>query len=252
MIDLYFWTTPNGYKPLLFLEEAQLSYRLIAVNIHRGDQFDDYFSKVSPNQRIPAIVDNTPGTGPWAAFINKDEQPISIFESGAILLYLAEKTGRFYPADNAGRADVLQWLFWQMGGLGPMLGQNFHFSASPEEKIPYAIERYVNESKRLFGVLNQRLKDREFIAGEYSIADMACYPWIMRHPHLSLDIDDYPHVKRWEETIENRPATLRAYAAGTAINTPVKKESLAINNQALPFPVQKKEAHRDAAFQSQA
>jgi len=223
MIDLYFWTTPNGYKPLLFLEEAQLAYRLIAVNIHRGEQFDDYFSKVSPNQRIPAIVDNTPGTGPWTAFINKDEQPISIFESGAILLYLAEKTGRFYPADNAGRAEVLQWLFWQMGGLGPMLGQNFHFSASPEEKIPYAIERYVNESKRLFGVLNQRLKDREFIAGEYSIADMACYPWIMRHPHLSLDIDDYPHVKRWEETIENRPATLRAYAAGTAINTPVKK-----------------------------
>lgn len=252
MIDLYFWTTPNGYKPLLFLEEVQLSYRLIAVNIHRGDQFDDYFSKVSPNQRIPAIVDNSPSTGPWGAFINKDERPISIFESGAILLYLAEKTGRFYPADNTGRAEVLQWLFWQMGGLGPMLGQNFHFSASPEEKIPYVIERYVNESKRLFGVLNQRLKDREFIAGEYSIADIACYPWIMRHPHLSLDIDGYPHVKRWEETIENRPATLRAYAAGTAINTPVKKESLAINNQALPFPVQKNEAHRDAVFQSRA
>lgn len=219
MIDLYFWTTPNGYKPLLLLEEAGLAYRLIPVNIHRGEQFDDAFSRVSPNQRIPAIVDNDPLSGPWAAYQQGETQPISIFESGAILLYLAEKTGRFYPADSTGRAEVLQWLFWQMGGLGPMLGQNFHFAASPNEKIPYAIDRYVNETRRLFGVLNEHLKNRDFIAGEYSIADMACYPWIMKHPHLSVDIDDYPYVKAWEELIKNRPATQRAYASGGAIHT---------------------------------
>lgn len=219
MIDLYFWTTPNGYKPLLLLEEAGLAYRLIQVNIHRGEQFDDAFSRVSPNQRIPAIVDNDPLSGPWAAYQQGETQPISIFESGAILLYLAEKTGRFYPADSTGRAEVLQWLFWQMGGLGPMLGQNFHFAASPNEKIPYAIDRYVNETRRLFGVLNEHLKNRDFIAGEYSIADMACYPWIMTHPHLSVDIDDYPYVKAWEELIKSRPATQRAYARGGAIHT---------------------------------
>jgi len=231
MIDLYFWTTPNGYKPLLFLEEAQLHYRLIPIDIHRGDQFRDVFAKVSPNRRIPAIVDNDPSTGPWAAYLNKKERPISLFESGAILLYLAEKTGRFYPADNAGRAEVLQWLFWQMGGLGPMLGQNFHFSESPAEKIPYAIERYVDETNRLFGVLNERLKDRQFIAGDYSIADMACYPWIIKHPHLSVDINDYPNVKAWEESIQKRPGTLRAYAAGAEINPPSKP--VAANNAAL-------------------
>ncbi len=219
MIDLYFWTTPNAYKPLLFLEEAQLPYRLIPVNIYRGEQFDEYFSRVSPNQRIPAIVDNDPLSGPWAAYQHEEAQPISIFESGAILLYLAEKTGRFYPADSTGRAEVLQWLFWQMGGLGPMLGQNFHFAASPNEKIPYAIERYINETKRLFGVLNEHLKDRDFIAGEYSIADMACYPWIIKHPDLSVDIECYPHVKAWQESIEKRPATQRAYASGAAIHT---------------------------------
>jgi len=219
MIDLYFWTTPNGYKPLLLLEEAGLAYRLIPVNIHRGEQFDDSFSRVSPNQRIPAIVDNDPLSGPWAAYQQGETQPISIFESGAILLYLAEKTGRFYPADSTGRAEVLQWLFWQMGGLGPMLGQNFHFAASPNEKIPYAIDRYVNETRRLFGVLNEHLKNRDFIAGEYSIADMACYPWIMKHPHLSVDIERYPHVKAWEELIKDRPATQRTYATGAAIHT---------------------------------
>lgn len=218
MIDLYFWTTPNGYKPLLFLEEAQLPYRLIPINIHRGDQFDELFSRISPNQRIPAIVDNTPFLGPWAAYQNIDERPISVFESGAILLYLAEKTGRFLPVDGAARAEVLQWLLWQMGGLGPMLGQNYHFTRTSDEKIPYAIDRYINETKRLFSVLNERLKNRDFIAGEYSIADMACYPWVIEHPQLSVDIDDYPHVKVWEETIKNRPATLSAYSAGMSLD----------------------------------
>ena len=236
MIDLYFWTTPNGYKPLLLLEEAGLAYRLIPVNIHRGEQFDDSFSRISPNQRIPAIVDNEPLSGPWAAYQNEEMQPISIFESGAILLYLAEKTGRFYPADSTGRAEVLQWLFWQMGGLGPMLGQNFHFAASPDEKTPYAIERYVNESKRLFGVLNEHLKDREFIAGEYSIADMACYPWIIKHPHLSVDIDRYPNVRAWEESIKNRPATQRAYARGGAIHT-TDRTRLGVSETALSIDV---------------
>ena len=219
MIDLYFWTTPNGYKPLLFLEEAGLPYRLKPINISRGDQFKEKFSKISPNQRIPAIVDHGPTGGPWAAYLSKDEKPISLFESGAILLYLAEKTGRFYPADNAGRAEVLQWLFWQMGGLGPMLGQNLHFAQYTSEPMPYAVNRYVNETKRLFSVLNERLEDREFIAGEYSIADMACYPWINKHPSLSVAIDDYPNLKLWHAKIEARPGTQRAYAAGKAINT---------------------------------
>jgi len=232
MIDLYFWTTPNGYKPLLFLEEAQLSYRLIPVNIHRGDQFRDEFSRISPNQRIPAIVDNDPSTGPSAAYLNKNETPISLFESGAILHYLAEKTGRFFPADNAGRAEVMQWLFWQMGGLGPMLGQNFHFSVSSAEKIPYALDRYVNESRRLFGVLNERLANRQYIATDYSIADMACYPWIIEHPHLSVDIEDYPHVQAWQARVEARPATQRAYAAGVKINAPSTTDTE--NQIALP------------------
>jgi len=219
MIDLYFWTTPNGYKPLLFLEEAQLPYRLVPVNISRGDQFEDDFSKISPNRRIPAIVDHNPTSGPWSAYLSEKAPPISVFESGAILLYLAEKTGRFYPADNAGRAEVLQWLFWQMGGLGPMLGQNLHFAQYASEPMPYAVDRYVNETKRLFRVLDERLHDREFIAGDYSIADMACYPWIIKHPDLSVAIDEYPHLKAWEATIAKRPATQRAYAAGLKINT---------------------------------
>jgi GST-like protein len=240
MIDLYFWTTPNGYKPLLLLEEAGLAYRLIPVNIHRGEQFDDAFSRVSPNQRIPAIVDNEPLSGPWAAYQVGETQPISIFESGAILLYLAEKTGRFYPADNTGRAEVLQWLFWQMGGLGPMLGQNYHFARSPNEKIPYAIDRYVNETKRLFTVLNEHLKDREYIAGEYSIADMACYPWIIEYPHLSVDIDCYPHVKAWEELIKSRPATQRAYATGSAIHVDERAALNESNTDVIITPFRQK------------
>jgi GSH-dependent disulfide-bond oxidoreductase len=187
MIDLYFWTTPNGYKPLMFLEETALPYTLIPIDIGAGDQFDSDFLKIAPNNRIPAIVDHDPADG---------GEPISIFESGAILLYLAEKTGRFLPTDLRGRHDALQWLFWQMAGLGPMAGQNHHFGTYAPEKIPYAIERYEKETGRLYAVLNQRLADREFIAGDYSIADMASYPWTVSHERQKQDLNDFPHLKR--------------------------------------------------------
>ena len=170
MIDLYYWTTPNGHKITMFLEEAGLTYKIFPVNIGKGDQFKPEFLAIAPNNRIPAMVDHEPKGG---------GKPISIFESGAMLLYLAEKTGKFLPADLYGRYDAIQWTFWQMGGLGPMAGQNHHFSNYAQEKIQYAIDRYVNETNRLYGVLNKRLADREFIAGDYSIADMASYPWIV-------------------------------------------------------------------------
>ena len=210
MINFYFWTTPNGYKVLMFLEETGIPYRIIPVNISKGEQFDPEFLKVSPNNKMPAIVDDSPG---------EPALPISLFESGAILLYLAEKTGRFLPKTVAGRADVLQWLFWQMGGLGPMLGQNLHFGQYAPEKIPYAIDRYVNETGRLFKVLDKRLKDHEFIAGDYSIADMASYPWVLKHPYLQLQLEDFPNLKRWYNTIDQRSAVARAYEIGASINT---------------------------------
>ncbi len=209
MIDLYFWTTPNGYKALMFLEETGIDHRLLPINISKGEQFAPEFLKVSPNNRIPAIVDHAPAGG---------GTPISVFESGAILLYLAEKTGSFIPAQLRGRVEVLQWLFWQMGGLGPMAGQNHHFALYAPEKIPYAIKRYVDETNRLYGVLNKRLADREFIAGEYSIADMACYPWIVPWKRQGQNLDAFPHIKRWFEAIRARPATQRAYERGMAIN----------------------------------
>ena len=210
MIDLYFWTTPNGYKIPLFLEEAGVAYNIVPVNISKGEQFDPEFLKISPNNRIPAIVDLAPAGG---------GAPISLFESGAILLYLAEKTGKFLPADTAGRAEVLQWLFWQMGGLGPMAGQNLHFSAYAPETIPYAIERYENETERLYGVLDRRLAGRGFVAGEdYSIADMAIYPWIATLERNRKRLDDFPNLKRWFDAIAARPATIRAYRKGKAIN----------------------------------
>ena len=209
MIDLYFWTTPNGYKPLLLLEETGLPYTLKPVNISTGEQFDPSFLKIAPNNRIPAIVDHRPA---------ESDTPISIFESGAILQYLAEKTGQFLPQDLAGRAEVMQWLFWQMGGLGPMAGQNHHFAAYAPERIPYAIDRYVTETARLYGVLDKRLADREFIAGDYSIADMASYPWIVPHERQGQDLNDFPHLKRWFETIAARPATVQAYETGRSLN----------------------------------
>jgi GST-like protein len=209
MIDLHYWTTPNGHKVTIFLEEAALPYRILPVNISKGDQFKPDFLAISPNNRIPAIVDHEPVGG---------GAPISVFESGAILLYLAEKTGRFLPADPHGRVEVTQWLFWQMAGLGPMAGQNHHFSNYAPEKLPYAINRYVNETNRLYGVLNKRLADRPFIAGTYSIADMASYPWIVPYKNQGQSLDDFPHLKRWFETIRSRPAVVRAYDRAKEIN----------------------------------
>ncbi|MGH8446826.1 MAG: glutathione binding-like protein [Solimonas sp.] len=210
MIELHYWTTPNGHKISIFLEEAGLDYRIVPVHIGRGEQFKPAFLKIAPNNRIPAIIDLAPADG---------GAPISLFESGAILNYLAEKTGQFLPADLRGRHEALQWLFWQMGGLGPMLGQNHHFSHYAPEKIPYAIERYVKETNRLYGVLDQRLADREFVAGAYSIADMAAYPWIVPHAAQGQKLEDFPNLKRWFETIAARPAVQRAYEKGRQINT---------------------------------
>ncbi|KAA0911028.1 glutathione binding-like protein [Pusillimonas sp. ANT_WB101] len=210
MIDLYYWTTPNGHKITMFLEETGLPYKIFPINIGKGDQFAPEFLQISPNNRIPAIVDHEPDGG---------GAPISIFESGAILLYLAEKSGQFLPPTLRTRTQVLQWLFWQMGGLGPMAGQNHHFSGYAVEKLPYAIDRYVRETARLYGVLDKQLAKGEFIAGDYSIADMACYPWVVPHTRQGQNLDDFPHLKRWFDTIANRPATQRAYALAEKINT---------------------------------
>src|SRR6267142_2247816 len=210
MIDVYYWTTPNGHKITIFLEETGLPFAIKPVNIGKGVQFKPEFLAISPNNRIPAIVDYDPAGG---------GKPISIFESGAILQYLAEKTGKFLPADLRGRTEVMQWLFWQMGGLGPMLGQNHHFRNYSAEKITYAIERYTKETERLYGVLDERLADREFVAGDYSIADMACYPWIVLHEKQGQDLNDFPNLKRWFETIQRRDAVQRAYALAKTINT---------------------------------
>ncbi len=210
MIDFHFWTTPNGYKVMLFLEESGLDYTIVPVNISKGEQFRPEFLAISPNNRIPAIVDHAPAGGGG---------PLAVFESGAILAYLAEKTGRFLPADPAGRSEVMQWLFWQMGGLGPMLGQHLHFSAYAPEKLDYAIQRYAREAERLYGVLDRRLDGREFIAGDYSIADMASFPWVHRLNGDKPALDDYPNLKRWHDTIAERPATVRAYEKGAAVNT---------------------------------
>ncbi len=210
MIDFYFWTTPNGYKVLQFLVETGIPYRLFPINISKGDQFKPEFLKISPNNKIPAIVDHDPIRG---------NESIAIFESGAILLYLAEKTGRFILDDIKGRAETLQWLFWQMGGLGPMAGQNFHFAHYAPEHLPYAINRYVDETARLFKVMNKQLADREYLAGEYSIADMASYPWVAMYKKLKQDLNDFPNLKRWYEQIKARPAAISAYEIGSSINT---------------------------------
>lgn len=209
MIDLYYWTTPNGHKITLFLEEAGLDYDIKPVNIGKGEQFDARFLKISPNNRIPAIVDHAPADG---------GDPISVFESGAILLYLAGKTGRFIPRDLRGQVATLEWLMWQMGGLGPMAGQNHHFSHYAPEKVPYAIDRYVKETSRLYGVLNKRLEGRKFIVGaEYTIADMAAYPWIIPE-RQGQDLKDFPQLARWHAAIRARPATTRAYARAREVN----------------------------------
>ena len=211
MIDLYYWTTPNGHKITMFLEEAGLPYTLKPVNISKGEQFAPDFLKIAPNNRIPAIVDHAPVDS---------GAPVPLFESGAILLYLAEKVGQFIPQDLRGRQACLQWLFWQMGGLGPMAGQNHHFGHYAPEKIPYAIDRYVKETGRLYGVLNKHLSDgRAYICGDaYSIADMSCYPWIVPYERQRQDLKDFPALAAWFARIGARPATQRAYALAATIN----------------------------------
>ena len=211
MIDLHFWTTPNGYKPLMLLEETGLAYRLLPVNIAKGEQFTPEFLAISPNNRIPAIVDHAPADGGDA---------LSVFESGAILLYLADKTGLCVPTAPRERVECIEWLFWQMAGLGPMAGQNHHFSTYAPETLPYAIDRYVRETSRLYAVLNKRLAGREWICGDtYSIADIACYPWIVPHQRQQQDLDHFPALQRWFEAVAERPATQRAYAAGRELNS---------------------------------
>ena len=204
-IDLYYWPTPNGWKISIMLEECGLPYTIHPVNIGKGDQFKPEFLAISPNNKMPAIVDHD---GPGG-------EPISVFESGAILQYLGRKTGRFYPQDERRRVEVDQWLFWQMGGFGPMLGQTHHFRIYAPEQIPYAIDRYTNETNRLYGVLNKRLADREFVAGEYSIADMAIAPWAKLWDRQGQNIDEFPHATRWLEAVLARPAVRRGIAVSS-------------------------------------
>jgi GSH-dependent disulfide-bond oxidoreductase len=214
MIDLYYWTTPNGHKITMMLEETGIPYAVIPVNISKGAQFDPAFLQIAPNNRIPAIVDHSP-MQPMP-----NNEALTLFESGAILLYLADKSKKFLDRKHAyWRKEAVQWLFWQMGGLGPMAGQNHHFTQYAPEKIPYAIDRYKSETARLYGVMDKRLADREFLAGDYSIADIASYPWIVPHEKQGMTLDEFPHLKRWFHTIRNRPATVRAYELAKTINT---------------------------------
>lgn len=202
MIDVYFWPTPNGLKIKLFMEETGLACRYLLVDIGTGAQFKPEFLAISPNNKIPAIVDHAPADGGG---------PLAVFESGAILLYLAEKTGKLLPTEPRARMTTLQWLFWQVAGLGPMAGQNGHFRVYAPEPLPYAIERYTNETKRLYSVLNEQLAEHEFIAGEYSIADIACYPWIVPHEAHGQTLADFPRLQHWFERVASRPAVVRSY-----------------------------------------
>ena len=226
-IELYYWPTPNGYKVSIMLEECRLPYVMRPVNISKGDQFKPEFLAVSPNNRMPAIVDHD---GPGG-------KPISIFESGAILQYLGRKTGKFYPASERARVEVEQWLFWQVGGLGPMAGQAHHFRLYAPEKLRYPIDRYTNECNRLYGVMNRRLADREFLAGKYSIADMACVGWVSRWERQGQDIRQFPHLKRWLDTLLARPAVhrgmhLRVEEAGKVNMQDPKVRELLFNQRA--------------------
>jgi len=210
MIDLYFWTTPNGMKPLILLEELGLAYTVRPVNLSTGEQFSRAFTRISPNQKIPAIVDHAPADG---------GEQIALFESGAMLHYLAEKSGRFLPNSLSRRSEVIQWLFWQMAGLGPTLGQYLHFAVYADQAIPYAQGRFGREKERLYQLLDDRLRDRDFIAGDYSIADMAAYPWIRRMEREGSQLDSFPNLNQWHETISRRSAVERAYEHAAAINT---------------------------------
>jgi GST-like protein len=211
MIELFYWPTPNGWKVSIMLEECGLPYELKPVNIGRGEQFKPEFLAISPNNRMPAIIDRDPPGG---------GEPVSVFESGAILIYLAEKTGRFMPKDLRGRFHVIEWVMWQMGGLGPMAGQASHFMNYAPEKIPYAIDRYKREAERLAGVLDRRLEGREYICGDYSIADMASWPWTAGYERLGLDISPFKNVKRWLETMKARPAVVRGQELGKELRAP--------------------------------
>lgn len=211
MIELYYWPTPNSHKVSLFLEEAALPYRIYPIDLSRGEQFGPELLHISPNTRIPAIIDREPGD---------DRGPLAVFESGTILQYLAEKTQRFLPQDTRARFETLEWLFWQIGGPGPTAGETHHFGHSAPDQIRYAIDRYGKETTRLYAVLNNRLRDREFINGiDYSIADMACFPWVVPHEYQRQDINALPELKRWFRAIEQRPATQRAYALGFDIGS---------------------------------
>jgi GST-like protein len=201
-IDLYYWPTPNGWKVSIMLEEAEIPYNVIPVNISAGDQFKPEFLEISPNNKMPAIVDPD----------SPDGQPIALFESGAILLYLADKTGRFIPSNPRDRYTVVQWLMFQMGGVGPMLGQAHHFRQYAPEQIPYAIDRYTNEATRLYRVLDKQLGQVEYVAGDYSIADMAIFPWILPYERQGQNLADYPNLKRWFDAINERPAVQRGLA----------------------------------------
>lgn len=203
-IELYYWPTPNGWKVTIMLEELGVPYEVKYVNIGKGEQFEPSFLAIAPNNRMPAIIDPE---GP-------EGEPISIFESGAILQYLGRKFGRFYPSDERTRVAIEEWLFWQVGGLGPMAGQAHHFRQYAPEKVPYAIDRYTNEVNRLYGVMNKRLATREYLAGDYSIADMASIGWTRSYKNQGQDMDDFPHLKRWFEAIMARPAVERALAVG--------------------------------------
>ena len=211
MIDAYYWPTPNGWKLSIALEEMELKYRVVPVDIGRGDQFNEYFLKISPNNRMPAIVDHDPADG---------GDPISVFESGAILVYLAEKAGKLMPSDIRGRKEVMEWLTWQMSGMGPMFGQSGHFRFYAPKKIPYAQERYNTESLRLYGVLDQRLEGREYICGNYSIADIACWPWVLTYKKQEIDLGQFPNVRRWYDLLKTRPGLRRGYEVGKEFGKP--------------------------------
>ena len=211
MIDAYYWPTPNGWKLSIALEEMELPYRIVPVNIGKGEQFEPDFLKISPNNRMPAIVDHDPPGG---------GDPVAVFESGAILMYLAEKSGKFLPTDLRQRYEVIQWVMWQMGGMGPMFGQSGHFKFYAPEPIPYAKERYEAEMLRLYGVLDGQLEGRDYIAGDYSIADMACWPWVITYKRQEVDLDSFPNVKRWYKALQQRPALRRGYAVGQEFGKP--------------------------------
>lgn len=211
MIDLYYWTTPNGHKITIFLEEAQLDYNIIPINLSKKDQLSEAYLKINPNNKIPAIKDNNPPFG-------GDNSPIVLFESGAILLYLAEKAKKLIPQDPYHRNYVMEWLFWQMAGLGPMSGQANYYLNMTDEKHPHAIERFTKELQRLYKVLNKQLAGKQFIDDEYSIADITCYPWIVPHEKLNLNLKDYPHIERWFNEIKNRDAVKAAYQKAKEIN----------------------------------